>query len=144
MNVRYIVCYMISNTYYDVGDELVVNVVESAGGKDTYKREVKTKIIGRSYESGEDFYLCYVPCYEFHPSAKKIDNKTLRRFQAPDSYLNEKGFVVNAWTDVSKHIVGRQGIICDVCHEFIDYAQADTYGEFTCWACKEDPYRRSF
>ena len=135
---------MISSTYYEIGDELVVNVTESAGGKDTYKREVKVKIVGRAYESGEDFYLCYVPCYEFHPGASRIDQKTLRRFQAPNDYLGERGLIVNSWTDIAKHSVRREGTTCDVCKEFIDYAHVDTYGDFTCWACKEDPHRRSF
>ncbi len=135
---------MVSSAYYEIGDGLVVNVIESAGGKDTYKREVRTTIIGRTYESGEDIFLCYVPCYEFHPSSKRIDNKMLHRFKAPIIYLNEHGLVVNAWTDISKHQVGRDGMNCDKCDEFIDYAQSDTDGNFICRACKEDPYRRSF
>lgn len=138
---------MISDTYYEVDDEVVVEVLESAGGKDTYRRSIKVRIIGRNNDYGEygDYsYLCYIPCYEFHPGSVKIDKKLVRRFQASEEYLNDRGIIINNWTDVVKHIPRREGQVCDVCNEFIDYAEPNDAGEFTCRACKEDPYRRSF
>ena len=125
--------------YYDIGDELHVEVHEPIGGNDKMIRDVKTYVIGSHSEQGDITYLCYVPSHLYHPEAKKIDQKLAKMYYADTQYVGEKGIVVLSWTPISKFVKARTGATCSICGEFVDYA--DGKNGFTCWSCRQDPYR---
>ena len=127
---------------YRVGDEIVLKVAEAFGYKDTVPRYVRVLVIGSAeYTDSTEQYLCHVPSYERHPDAEKITRQTLRIYSADPKFLDDQGVIVGSWATVTKHIPQRNGAVCDHCKTFIDYADKDKSGSFTCHACTEDPWR---
>jgi hypothetical protein len=125
-----------------VGDEIKVlldsrrNITDD---KRQYKDIVKLQIIKRKQTSS----VCFVPNYIFVKHTKKCNSKLINELDLDNKWLNTDIIIVcdSAIIEVVKR---QDGAVCDNCNHFYSYAEYDENEDFTCYLCKQNPYRCKF
>lgn len=128
---------------YRIGDELILKIEEDFGYSQKTHRRVKVQVIGYNIDcDGDDAeYLVYVPRYETLKHTWTLSEHHARWYHVDRKFIGDDVMFIAAHHPVYKHLPAPQGEQCDRCHEFVEGAVRDNHGDYTCRACRFNPYR---
>ena len=128
---------------YRRGDELVLKVEEDFGYKDKTYRRVKVQVIGHNVDSSSDHpeYLVYVPPYDHLKESWTLEPQHAEWYGADPKFIGDSVAFIPARHPIYKHYPAAVGENCDRCKEFVEGAELDDRAEFTCRACRLNPWR---
>lgn len=125
----------------DIGDELKIRINEGSDDSPYYV-EATVQIIGiGNGDSQDDSVLCYVPDHYSIKRSFKLGRLHQKHYSFSDKFLSEWGMFVHAYSEVTKHLPQIRGETCDNCGEFFEYAEKCDDAVFTCYQCKQNPFR---
>lgn len=128
---------------YRVGDELILKIEENFGYKQKTYRRVKVQVIGYNIDCGGDDaeYLVYVPPYESVKNTWTLSDRHANWYGVDKKFVGDDVMFIVARHPIYKHMPAPQGEKCDRCNEFHEGAVRDDNDEYTCRACKFNPFR---
>lgn len=128
---------------YKVGDELVLKLEESFGYKDKTYRRIKVQVIGYNLDNDSDDaeYLVYVPPYEYMKGTWTLTPRHANYYEVDPKFIGDDVGFIKARHPIYKHLPAIPGERCDHCDDFFEGAERDDAGNYTCRACKLNPYR---
>lgn len=128
---------------YRIGDELILKVEEDFGYSQKTYRQVKVQVIGYNIDcDGDDAeYLVYVPHYETLKSTWTLTERHAHWYHVDKKFVGDNVAFIQARHPVYKHIPAPLGERCDRCQDFSEGAVRDQHGNYTCRACRLNPYR---
>jgi hypothetical protein len=99
--------------------------------------EIRTfDIIGLDYER----YYLYVPPYVNLSNTIKIDKYNCKSLGIDSRFIGEEALLIQE-NRIYKIVSSLDGMFCDSCKEFYDYAQPNHGAILICWSCRQNPCR---
>lgn len=99
--------------------------------------DIKTFEIIAKDDSG---YFVYVPAYIHVRGTIKIDNYNSKRLEILPKFIGEEALYISD-NQVNKVEYILDGLNCEKCQEYYEYASYDADLKFVCFSCRQNPYR---
>jgi hypothetical protein len=100
--------------------------------------EIRTfDIVGADYGG----YYLYVPPYITVSNTTKVDNYNYKKLGILPKFIGEEVLFVSE-LKINSIVSILDGMFCDYCKEFYDYAQPNQGNKLICWSCRQNPYRQ--
>jgi hypothetical protein len=102
--------------------------------------EVRTfDIVGYEYYNYGGYYL-YIPSYITISDTIKVDSYNYKKLGVLPKFIGEDVLLVSE-SKINSIVSVLDGMFCDCCKEFYDYAQPNEGDKLVCWSCRQNPYR---